>query len=68
MFMIFRPSGRDHDSPNRLFLILNAPNDFKQFKKNGTIFENIMFRNLKIFEIEHLVSFGKDARFFSFRT
>ena len=34
MFMVFGPSGRDHDSQNQLFLTLQTPRYSKQFKKN----------------------------------
>ena len=36
--MVFRPSGRDHDSPNQLFLILETPRCSKQFKKKSEVF------------------------------
>ena len=33
LFMVLGPGGRDHDSPNQLFLILEAPRYFKKSKK-----------------------------------
>ena len=34
--MIFGPSGQVHDPPNQLFLALETPNYFNEYKKNLT--------------------------------
>ena len=44
IFMIFGPSGRDHDSPNQLSLTLDTPNYSKRFRNNPESFlQNIWF-------------------------
>ncbi len=40
--MVFGPGGRDHDSPNQLYLILGTPRYFKKYKKNTKYFWEIL--------------------------
>ena len=54
MFMIFGPSGRDHDSPNQMFPILETPREFKQFKKKQKPFGNNFFWKYEMSEFEIL--------------
>ena len=58
--MVFRPSGSNHDSQNRLYLILGTPRYFKQYKKHTkSILEDIV---LEIFENWRIEDFEKSEK------
>ena len=48
IFILFGPSGRDHDSQNQLSIIQDTPNYFRYVNKNHESFlENNMLGNIK---------------------
>ena len=63
IFMIVGPSGRDHDSENQLYLTLETPTTFKQFKKHLEAFwkTNHVSGNLNISDIGNVFLVRKDA-------
>ena len=55
IFMVFGPSGRDHDSQNQLYLILGTPRYFNKSEKHtSSLLQIIILGNIKSFENEHL--------------
>ena len=47
IFMASGPGGRDHDSQNQLFLVLDAPRYFESSKTNIIIFKVSYFWNFE---------------------
>ena len=53
--MVLGPSGRDHDSPNQLFLIWEAPRYFINIKTTTqTLFKNVILGNMRISKLENV--------------
>ena len=50
--MVLGAGGRDHDSQNQLFLILDAPRYFKMSEKSINHFSENTFGNLRISKLE----------------
>ena len=55
VFMVSGPGGRSHDTPQKLFSILETPRYFKESKKPNTFYSTILFvGNLKSYTLEKL--------------
>ena len=55
IFMVSGPSGRDHDSPNQIFISSETRRHCKECKTNAeTILKNIVLGNIRIAPHPHM--------------